>query len=50
MKMKMDHELLRQIRSDLGLNFPFIKGQSIPVKNCWHFSTDGNAVDPVKSA
>ena len=45
--MKLDHELLRKIRSDLGLNLPFLKGQSIPVKNCWHFSTDGNAVDVI---
>ena len=27
--------------SDLGIGFPFIKGQSLPVRNCWHFSTDG---------
>ncbi|MBQ6253031.1 MAG: hypothetical protein IJK05_00030 [Bacteroidales bacterium] len=31
--------------SDLGLDRPFVKGQKIPVRNCWHFSTDGNAVD-----
>lgn len=35
----------RAIESDLGLNAPFHKGQNIPVKNCWHFSTDGNLVD-----
>ena len=27
--------------SDLGIGLPFIKGQSQPVRNCWHFSTDG---------
>ena len=43
--MKIDQELLRQIISDLGLNTAFVKGQNIRVKNCWHFSTDGNAVD-----
>lgn len=43
--MKMDQKLLAQIVSDLGLNLPFVKGQDIVVKNCWHFSTDGNAVD-----
>ena len=43
--MKISQELLRQIVSDLGLNVSFVKGQDIPVKNCWHFSTDGNAVD-----
>ena len=36
---------LNSIISDLGLDRPFVKGQNIPVKNCWHFSTDGNAVD-----
>lgn len=45
-KMKiMDQELLRQVVSDLGLDTPFVKGRTIPVRNCWHFSTDGNAVD-----
>ena len=45
--MKITRELLRQIVSDLGLDAPFVKGQHIPVKNCWHFSTDGNAVDAI---
>ena len=36
---------LISIISDLGLDRPFIKGQKIFIKNCWHFSTDGNAVD-----
>lgn len=44
-KMKISQALLRQIVQDLGLNVPFVKGQNIPIKNCWHFSTDGNAVD-----
>lgn len=44
--MRIDDWLLHQIESDLGINFRFSKGQAdIPVKNCWHFSTDGNAVD-----
>ena len=43
--MKVKEKLLRQIVSDLGLDRPFVKGQDIPIKNCWHFSTDGNAVD-----
>ena len=34
-----------QLVTDLGLNRPFVKGQTIPINNCWHFSTDGNAVD-----
>lgn len=45
MKMKISQTLLRQIILDLGLNVPFVKGQNIPIRNCWHFSTDGNAVD-----
>ena len=45
--MKIDEKLLRQIISDLGLNAPFVKGQTISIKNCWHFSTDGKAVDVI---
>ena len=45
MKMKLNRKLLAQIESDLGLNVPFVRGQKIRIKNCWHFSTDGNAVD-----
>ena len=43
--MKLNRKLLAQIESDLGLNVPFVRGQKIRIKNCWHFSTDGNAVD-----
>jgi REP element-mobilizing transposase RayT len=43
--MKKTDEMLRQIESDLGLNEPYFKGKNIQVKNCWHFYTDGNAVD-----
>lgn len=45
MKMKINDDLLRQMESDLSINAPFIKGKDNPVKNCWHFCTDGNAVD-----
>ena len=31
--------------ADLGLDVPFVRGQEKRVKKCWHFSTDGNAVD-----
>ena len=47
MKMKIEEDLLKQLISDLGLDVPFSKGKDIPVKNCWHFSTDGNAVDAI---
>ena len=43
--MEKNQKLLGQIVSDLGLNAPFVKGETIKIKNCWHFSTDGNAVD-----
>ena len=43
--MKKTDEMLRQIESDLGLNEPYFKGRNLQIKNCWHFYTDGNAVD-----
>lgn len=43
--MKINGDLLRQIESDLSLNTPFVKGKKIQIKNCWHFYTDGSAVD-----
>ncbi len=45
--MKLDSVLLQEIESDLGINITFEKGRRIPVRNCWHFSTDGNTVDAV---
>lgn len=45
MKMKINDDLLRQIESDLSINAPFLKGKDNPVNNCWHFCTDGNALD-----
>lgn len=45
MKMEISNGIRRTIESDLGLNVQFVKGQVIQVKNCWHFSTDGNQVD-----
>ena len=45
--MRLDEVVLAQIVSNLGLDKPFIRGQAIMVKKCWHFSTDGNAVDQI---
>lgn len=46
--MIIDDGLLRQIESDLGINVRYYKGQSdIPVRDCWHFSTDGHSVDAI---
>ena len=33
--------------ADLGLDRPFVKGQAYPIRNCWHFCTDGNALDAI---
>ena len=41
----MDEKLLNGIVSDLGLDQPFVRGRKTIIKNCWHFSTDGKAVD-----
>lgn len=32
-------------KSDLGIGSPFVPGQETPVKNCWHFFSNGNDVD-----
>lgn len=45
--MKLTREKLLRMESDLGVNVPFQKGFEVPVRNCWHFSTDGNAVDVI---
>lgn len=34
-----------RIIEDLGLEKPFVYGQERKVRNCWHFSTDGDGVD-----
>lgn len=47
MCMRIDDCMMRRIVSDLGLTTQFVKGQDIPVKNCWHFCSDGNAVDVI---
>ena len=41
----MRNNLKETIATDLGLGSPFVKGMVRTVKRCWHFSTDGNAVD-----
>ena len=45
LKMKIADDIRRTMEPDLGLNVPFTKGQLIPTRNCWHFSTNGNLVD-----
>jgi len=40
--MIMKNDLFRSISSDLGLNVPFVRGHQTPIKNCWHFSTNGS--------
>ncbi|MCQ2134641.1 MAG: hypothetical protein MJY88_06705 [Bacteroidales bacterium] len=34
-----------EIRNNLGIGVAFVKGQKTPVRKCWHFYTDGKAVD-----
>lgn len=45
--MRLTREKLLRMENDLGVNVPFQKGFEVPVRNCWHFSTDGNAVDVI---
>lgn len=45
--MKLSRERLLRLENDLGVNAPYQKGFEVPVRNCWHFSTDGNAVDVI---
>ena len=40
--MTVTTTLLEQLRIDLSIGHPFIKGHLRPVRNCWHFSSDGN--------
>ena len=40
--MRLSEELRHRVREDLGLLAPFSRGQDITIRNCWHFSTDGN--------
>lgn len=39
--MKTSFELPRGIEADLGIQTPYVRGEKIPVTNCWHFCTDG---------
>lgn len=43
--MMMGEDFFKRAEYDLGLNGPFVKGKQVQIKNCWHFYTDGNAVD-----
>ena len=40
-------DILSSVESDLGLNAQYVRGGLIPVRNCWHFHSDGNAVDAI---
>lgn len=43
--MKYDYDLFEVLTRDLGLNVPFVKGRTNQVNKCWHFYTNGNAVE-----
>lgn len=45
MMMKITGTLLREIEADLALNVSYVPGQTLVIKNCWHFSTDGSSVE-----
>lgn len=45
--MRISADISSRVESDLGLNVQFVKGGLIPVRNCWHFHSDGNAVDAI---
>ena len=45
--MRLTREKLLRIERDLGINIPFQRGYDTPVRNCWHFYTDGSAVDAI---
>lgn len=36
--------MTNSIKSDLGINGFYQPGQTVPIRNCWHFYTDGSAV------
>ena len=40
--MKTEKNLYASLRLDLSIGATFIKGFNRPVRNCWHFSSDGN--------
>ena len=42
--MKVNEEMLMQLRADLSIDAPFVKGKNNLVKNCWHFYSDGNSI------
>lgn len=39
---KTRNELRRNATRDLNIGHPFVKDSVWPIKNCWHFSSDGN--------
>lgn len=43
--MRITDGRLKNISADLGINAPIVKGLDVAVRNCWHFCTDGQAID-----
>ena len=43
--MRLETKTYNQIVRDLGLDTTFLRGQAKPVRNCWHFYTNGRSVD-----
>ena len=43
--MKIQGALLAQIRRDLSMDVPYVRGEDLPVRRCWHFYSDGRGLD-----
>ena len=42
---RINDDFRRQLYADLSIDVPYVRGQNCQVNNCWHFCTDGAAVD-----
>ncbi|MCQ2134065.1 MAG: hypothetical protein MJY88_03775 [Bacteroidales bacterium] len=45
--IELNDDSLSLIETDLGINVPYVSGSKVKVRKCWHFTTDGNAVDAI---
>lgn len=45
--IELNDDSLSRIGIDLGIDVPYVSGMKVKVRNCWHFTTDGNAVDAI---
>ncbi len=45
--IELKDKSMSTIEIDLGISVPYVNGTKVKVRNCWHFTTDGNAVDAI---